>query len=365
VVRKKISWTLQRCLSRRAVVLLQFLSQSHWSFPNPLLILAVTNIIAFLPFASASPQLWQSNSSSGSQNFGAASSLIRRIEDLLSNSQKSLSNSDYFDFQSRLYSLKHSASLELSRGADASTVIQPLQSLENEIQGRTKEFNQMASANRTQLESSLTRLETLLKSKSEELSQQDWSVFFNKLADLRTRATQNAFASDEVLDRMYVESRELESKIMDKVMFAPHRGSLTFTREDDSAKSKDEGKSSSGSASGSSASGNSGGNSGRNAEATNALNKPTPQAVRTAKKPQVPIPKLMEHIENQLIDFHEKHQIGSFDMDSFTERLLAQKRNLHVMMSKTGRISARQEAVLRQDLEQLEEDLTSRVSGKE
>jgi hypothetical protein len=332
-------------------------------FPVFLCVLTLT----FLPVAFASPQLWQS-SSSGSQNFGAASSLIHRIEDLLSNSQKSLSNSDYFDFQSRLYTLKHSASLELSRGADASTVIGPLQSLENEIQGRTKEFNQMASTKRTQLEASLTRLEALLKSKSEELSQQDWSLFFNKLADLRSRANQNTFAADEILEGMYVESRELESKIMDKVMFAPHRGSLTFTRDDD--KSKSENKSNAANSSLNSGNGNAGASNvnSRNVkdgEPNNSLNKPTAQTARTPKKPPVPIPKLMEHIENQLIDFHEKHQIGSFDMDSFTERLLAQKRNLHVMMSKTGRISARQEIVIRQELEQLEEDLTSRVSGKE
>jgi hypothetical protein len=292
-----------------------------------------------IPFASASPQTWQSSSSN--QNFGVVSAIIHRIEDLLSNAQRTLNNNDFFDFQNRLYNLKQAASLEITRGADGSAFTQPLQSLEAEINSKLHDNGQANTSRKTQLELSIVRLESLLKSKSDDLTQEDWSAFLNKLTDLKARCVQN-------------------SKIMDKVIFSPHKGSLTFTRDDESIeKARNDSRPQQGSGSVTAPAADSG-----NTSNTSAKLEKTTAVIRAPKKPPVPIPKLMERIENELIDFHEKHQIGSFDMDSFTERLLAQKRNLHVMMSKTGRISARQEAVIRQELEQLQDDLTERVSGK-
>lgn len=293
--------------------------------------------------------LWQNSTASSSTNYGAVSSIIERIEAALNNAQHVLSNPDYYDFQSRLYTLKQNASLELSRGADASSFVQPAQSLETEIRNKIAESAQSSGSKKTHLESSLTRLELLIGLKTDQLGAEDANMFSDKLSELKTRF-RNLATSDEIgIEKLNDEIRELEAKIMDRAMFGRKQNKLIYSREEEKSPEQTSSKAP--------------------AVTPAPVQTPAPavqgQTIRAAKKPLVPIPKLIEQIENELIAYHEKHQIGSFDMDSYTEKLLVLKKNLHVMMSKTGRVSARQEAHIREEIERLHNDITDRVIGKQ
>lgn len=307
--------------------------------------------------------LWQniagvSAAQTASQNYGAVSSIFQRMDDALNSAQRSLNNTDYYDFQSRLYSLKQSAQLELSRGADASVLMQPAQSLELEISSRIRESGQQSGNKKAQMEMALERLDSAFRNKKDELSEDERNHFQDMINALFSRSQQSIVATDDGLqEKLKQEASELESTLMDRILFGPKaRNGIKYTRTEspfDKQKAETtpltEIKTPSSS-------------SQREQNSESARPNTAPKA---PKKPPVPIPKMIEQIENSLIDFHEKHQIGSFDMDSFTEKLLAEKRNLHVMMSKTGRISARQEALVRQELEKLSEDINNRVLGKD
>lgn len=88
-------------------------------------------------------------------------------------------------------------------------------------------------------------------------------------------------------------------------------------------------------------------------------------AVMPMKVAPTPILALMKQTENELLQSHETDRIGSFDMDSFTGRLLDIKRNYSVMTSSSQCLSQRQENELRKELGQLRHDLVLRRSGLE
>ena len=79
-------------------------------------------------------------------------------------------------------------------------------------------------------------------------------------------------------------------------------------------------------------------------------------------KPRPPVLSLIQSTEDRMIQFHEKNRIGSFDMDKFSERLLHIKRNFSVMIEHNHMLSARQEQIVRADLEHLNKDLLSRAN---
>lgn len=301
------------------------------------------------PPASAEDRLLCQNPFAQGQGdeYGAASRYVRRIEELLKNSQSVLENSDYFEFQNSLHTLKQSVANELSRGADGSAIAQPLQSLELQINGRLQDILQQRENKRGQLETSLLRIEVQLLRRRPDLIAEDYKSFSARLDNLKAKAQQSGSLPDESRDRLVREAQELEMELT----IAPHRGGLVFHEDETKTKSVEgQAKSAKDPA---------------DPTEKESSNAPVEMNVtRLPRRPPLAIPKLIEQIENMLIEFHEKHQIGSFDMDSFTSRLLAQKRNLHVMLSKTGRLSLRQESVLREDLEQLQSDLLDQVAGK-
>ncbi len=301
-------------------------------------------------------QVTNANTSAASQNYGAVSSLIKKMEDMLDNA-KTLSYSDINDYHSRLNALKQSALLELSRGADASAIMQPAQSLEQEIGQRIIDSSQSNGSRKFQIEQLVGRVETLFRNKYDDLNTVDQNRFQLILSDLRSRTSQLSAGTDEAsYERLNQDARDFESRIMDKVMFGARKNSLKYTPDQGNQESKkvEEKQSSESSSSATQTNSKTGAPVGTNSKTTHA-----------PKKPPLPLGKIFEQIENDLLNFHEKHQLGSFDMDSFTDKLLAEKKNLHVMMSKTGRISARQEALVRQDLEQLHSEIILRVTGKD
>ncbi|MBX9687467.1 MAG: hypothetical protein K2X27_12240 [Candidatus Obscuribacterales bacterium] len=292
-----------------------------------------------------------------SQNFGALSNSVQRLEDLLNNNQQILNNVDYYDFQSRLYTLKQNASLDISKGSDASAFLGPAQSLENEINGRIKDSALMGGNKKAQVDFAIERLDSLYRAKSQELESEEANRYRELISDLKARSEKLTASSDEAQAHwMILEARDLESKLMDKVLFGSRRIKLTVTKDEEDLGKRNEPTPTNPTRARS---------EGQSEKSGNSSNPPGRQYIQQVKKAPLSIPSLISRIENELIDFHEKNQIGSFDMDSFTGRLLAEKRNLHVMMSKTGRISTRQESLARQQLEQLHEDINNRVLGKD
>ncbi|MBX9721726.1 MAG: hypothetical protein K2X81_10050, partial [Candidatus Obscuribacterales bacterium] len=157
-------------------------------------------------------QVANANNAAASQNYGAVSSLIKKMEDMIDNA-KTLSYSDINDFRSRLNNLKQSALLELSRGADASAIMQPAQSLEQEIGQRIIDASQSNSSRKSQLEQTIARVDSLFRSKFDELNPTDQSRFQLILADLRSRNSQLSAGSDEAAyEHLNQDARDFESR---------------------------------------------------------------------------------------------------------------------------------------------------------
>ncbi len=58
---------------------------------------------------------------------------------------------------------------------------------------------------------------------------------------------------------------------------------------------------------------------------------------------------------------HEAEQLGTFDIDVFSERILKLKFNTRKMAAKTGKLSKRQEDWLRLELGKLNEEISERT----
>lgn len=309
----------------------------------------------------ASPQYVIAESSS-SQDCGVVTATLQRIEDQLF-SQKTLSPTDYSDLRNRLMGWKKTASLDVSKGSDASSYVQPIQSFEQEVSNRIKEAGLQSGSRKAQTELELTRLEEQYNRRKGEMHPDDAGKFDLFIGALRIRIEAKlANLDDQTADKFIQEARDIESKMMDSIMFKKKSPATNSSLFENNTVAKKEASAPAPMKDANSAGGREA--KGKEEEEDNAKGKPG-HLPRPVKKPLVPIPKIIERIENELIDYHDKKQIGSFDMDSFTERLLRAKRNLHVMLSKTGRISARQEFVIRADLEQLREDITNRIIGKD
>lgn len=313
---------------------------------------------------------WQKSTASSSNDYGAVSSHIKRLEDNLSLGQKDLSSTEFYDLQSRIYSLKQGALLDLSKGGDASEYVQPAQSLEAELARRVKESAQHFVPKATQAGYLLTQLESSFAKRKDELIEEDAKRFQTALSELNNRIARSA-SSDETMEHLMHEIRELENKMTDRFIFGPKRYSLRATKTEEplSETRTLPGGSGANPSEAADPAANAPANAAPVAAAlTNLTTVLTPapgQSLKKNAKPYKPISKLIEEIENSLMNFHDKKQIGSFDMDAFTERLLAQKRNLKVMMSRTGRVSLRQEHALRAELEKLQDELHDRVLGND
>ncbi len=323
--------------------------------------------------AAEAQSSWRRESPRSGQDYGPVSAVFQRIEESLSNAQQNLNPSEYYEFQARLYSLKQSASLELSRGADASAILQPASSLEHEVTNRIKETSQHNLGKKSLIDSAINHLETQLKNRSAELNSDEKKEFSDLIDALKKRVSEASLDDASIVSSILQETHEIESRLLDHLMFpSRYRKSRVSSENEDSAE-----KNPANSNTNKKAEGKTGDKddpekanaaarknaSDKNLEA--AGENPKPSYVREKPKPLLPLNKVIENIEEELMDFHDKRQIGSFDMDSFTNRLLSQKRNLHVMMSKTGRISARQENLIRQELEDLHQAIVDRVTGKD
>lgn len=299
---------------------------------------------------------------SSSRNYGIASGTLQRIDDLLNSAGNNLSKPEYYDFQSRLYSLRQSALLELSRGEDASNVNQAALKLESEIQSNLKGLGK-----RAQLETAIKSLDADFKSKESSLNIDDKIEIAGRIEAIREETNREFLAlGDNQIDSILARIRQIHLDLVDKVLFKSRKNTSISTDRNfgDRVHLRDDLNRTDSRI--------------KRPETSNTKNRETSPsseriehtefapAVHHPKKPAPPpVIKVIEKIENDLLEYHEKNQIGSFDMDSFTSRLLAQKKNLHVMMSKTGRISLRQETLIRAELEKLQEDISNRVLGKD
>ncbi len=331
----------------------------------------VLSFIAQSALASESNNFSKENVVSSSRNYGIASGTLQRIDDLLNSAGHNLSKPEYYDFQSRLYSLRQSALLELSRGEDASTVNQAALKLESEIQSNLKGLGK-----RAQLETAVNSLNADFKNKESSLNFDDKIEIAGRIEAIKEETNKEFLAlGDNQIDSILARIRQVHLDMVDRVLFKNRKNTSISTDRDfgdkvhlrddlsktDNRIRRPESGNTKSRELGSSSEKEHGG-----------LKKPEFEhtkfapAVHHPKKPApTPVIKVMEKIENDLLEYHEKNQIGSFDMDSFTSRLLAQKKNLHVMMSKTGRISLRQETLIRAELEKLQEDISNRVLGKD
>ncbi len=75
----------------------------------------------------------------------------------------------------------------------------------------------------------------------------------------------------------------------------------------------------------------------------------------------VPVPSLMNSTEDRLLRLHDHNEIGTFDIDEFSQRLLQIKRNYATMIEKKSRLSPSQDTEIRAELSGLNKEICSRI----
>ncbi len=310
-----------------------------------------------------------------SQGYGEISDTIQKIEDTLSNGAHNLSDTEYQDYQSRLERLKTDAKIDISGGGDASSIIAPAASLHNDLSSRLRDNSSLIASEKKQIERELVKVDELLSERSSNLTGDQHSELKQVIADLKTRAS-GKLTADGAVAALLHDVHQVYMEIISKswVKLGSSKKGLGDSNEGNSS-----GAASTASDSGTAASKNEATASpqanpssevhrGHVEESTQVVPTTAPNAAAAPKrtlprKPMISIPKQMELVENELITLHDRGRLGTFDMDLFTSKLLAIKKNWNVMVQKTGALSFRQESTLRLELEHLNQSISDRING--
>lgn len=309
-----------------------------------------------------------------SQGYGEISDTIQKIEDTLSNGAHNLSDTEYQDYQSRLERLKTDARIDISGGGDASSIIAPAASLHNDLSSRLRENASLIASEKKQIERELVKVDELLSERSSNLTGDQHSELKQVIADLKTRAGAKLTADGAVAALLH-DVHQVYMEIISKswVKLGSSKKGLSDSNESTSsiaATAASHSGTSATNASAASPQANPGSevHRGHVEESTHFVPNIAPNAAavpqRTLpRKPMISIPKQMELVENELITLHDRGRLGTFDMDLFTSKLLAIKKNWNVMVQKTGVLSFRQETTLRLELEHLSQSISDRING--
>ncbi|MBX9569987.1 MAG: hypothetical protein K2X77_13900 [Candidatus Obscuribacterales bacterium] len=286
------------------------------------------------------------------QSYGQISDTIQKIEDSLNNGSHNLSDTEYQDFVSRVERLKVDAKIDISGGADASSLIGPANSLYGDLALRLGDNANLAALAKRQIDSEIAKLETLLGDRSANLSTEQHRALKQSISELTNRANGKlpydggAAALLHDVHQLYM---EILSKSWTKLGSSKENKELPLGS--DSTKNAD-------TAAAPAKEIHRG-----HVEESAPLPPVTTPKIPLPRKPMISIPKQMELVENELITLHEKGQLGTFDMDLFTSKLLAIKKNWNVMIQKSGVLSHRQESTLRQELQHLNQSISDRING--
>ena len=297
---------------------------------------------------------------SAAQSYGEISDTVQKIEDMLNNGAQNLSETEYQDYRSRLERLKADARIDISGGANASALYSPAKSLHEDLALRLRENANHASSDKKQIEAEISKIETLFKERSENLSTEEQAGLRNSIEELKTRVSGKLQIEGGAASLMH-DAHQLHMEIVSKSW------TKLGSRNKDTRKDASLGF-------------------GRDSE-RQMLNSepPTPEVHRgrieesaaslmptvpvvaphtvLPRKPLISIPKQMQLVETELIEAHERGRLGTFDMDLFTSKLLAIKKNWNVMIQKAGVLSRRQEGILRQELEHLHQNISDRLNN--
>lgn len=307
-------------------------------------------LVAFLALSGQVLSCLAANNSkptpSTQQSYGQITDTITKIEDILKNGSHNLSDTEQSDYQSRLERLKTDARIDISSGADAECLIAPAASLQNDLASRLKDNASLLASEKRQIDAELVKLEALLAGRASNLTAEHHAELKQSLADLEARANGKLSVADGGAAALMHDVHQLHMEIISKswIRLASPKSD---SQKSDNLKNATEPQKQ---------------ELHRGHIEESAVIQPTPLTAQPLpRKPMISIPKQMERVENELMTLHEKGQLGTFDMDLYTSKLLAIKKNWNVMIQKSGVLSPRQEYTLRQELEHLNRTISDHI----
>lgn len=289
-------------------------------------------------------------------HFGPA---FERIDAILDQKRQHFTDYEINDISSRVYSLKQRIASTVSQGFDTHAFQDDVSGLEAEVGRKVSDSLINIGSVEQHLNETLSRVEQLFLAHKNKMPDSDYEELENRIGRLRDRSARETLVNHGVGSNNYSaefadEARKIESAIIGKsLLHRPDTPVNNNVAPQTGAKLDNVGASPGTSApKETSVPVHSGG-------LTSYRLQPTP-----TRQPSPPTPSLaavFEKTENRLLNLHEAEQLGTFDIDVFSERILKLKFNTRKMAAKTGKLSKRQEDWLRVELEKFNEEISERT----
>ncbi|MBY0547934.1 MAG: hypothetical protein K2W95_11620 [Candidatus Obscuribacterales bacterium] len=295
---------------------------------------------------------------SGYNQYGHFGPAFERIDGMLAQNRQHFTDYEINDVSSRIYGLKQRIASSVAQGFQTHQFQDDVSSLEAEISRKVSDSLANISSVEQHLHDTLSRVEQLFSAHRNKMPDSDYEELENRIRRLRDRSTRetlvtNGVGSNNDSADFADEARKIESAIIGKSLL--HRPEPQDSNNDAEAQTNAKAEKAPPQKEASSPV-HSGGLSSYRLE-------PTP-----TRQPLPPTPSLaavFDKTENRLLNLHEAEQLGTFDIDIFSERVLKLKLNTKKMAAKTGKLSKRQEDWLRVELDKLNEEISERTHSTE
>lgn len=305
---------------------------------------------------------------SGYSQYGHYGPNFERIDNVLAKNQQHFTDYDIADLSNRITSLKQRISSCVAQGFDTRPYQDDMANLEAEVNRKVDDSLLTINTIESHLNETLDRVEQLISANKSKMAESDYEELENRIKRLRNRSTRDQLVSHGVGSHNYKsdfaeEASKIESAIIGKSLF--HRSAESNRVEPASASFSGDGRK----PISASPTSNDPGVEPKESRSfhTGGLTsyRITPGQPRQPAPPVPTLAKVFENTENRLLDLHEAERLGTFDIDIFTERMLKLKYNCKKLVGKTGKLSPRQEAWIRAEMDKLNEDISERGHSSE
>ena len=290
--------------------------------------------------------------------YGKYASTFQKVDSVVDKNRQHFTEYDTNDLATRISALKQRISSAVTQGFDALEFQDDMANLEAEVARKIEDSLTNIGTTEQQLSETLNRLQQLYMSHKDKMAVFDYQELENRINKLREKATREHLVSSGANNSAYTadltdEARKIEMAIIEKSLLhkadfdtapTPTKASAANTSVDILPTATEPPQPSllhTGSVS---------------------SDRLVPTPVRQAPDSPAPtLAKTFEKTENRLLDLHEAKRLGTFDIDAFSKRMLQLKHSCKKMAAKTGKLSKKQEAWLRLELEKINQDILERA----
>lgn len=295
-------------------------------------------------------------------HFGGFSGQFERIDKAFGAHGRSLNEFDYYELSGRIHGLKQQVSSAVARGDDPGYLESNVQALEDDLASRVQDCKSEAERAKMQVLDAVAKLEAQLDRSVPSLSGIDRRYFESQVQSLREAAESQTLEerSGSLNFQLVWQASQLSSAIASRAEEPVLLRGCLQQSEDQRQSGTTPGE-----AKAMTPPGAPGGERQAPEPALAFPRNLRGGAVIPYRKPAAPppLPVAFEKVENLLMNLHECGRLGSFDMDSFTGRMLRLKLSQEKMIEKTGQLSRRQEALIRGELALIAGDVADQAGS--